>query len=603
MISAVYKMPVNGAWQVVTEDELCAMYRAGGAQREWCELWRRHYHIFEGNRLAQYLPHCDGKDFINDRKNTLCVLRKGNQQGGSSHGAAWILFRCLRTEPSWMCFTKHGIQHQEWLGPNKRILVATSDWGTMADSIWPEYLKLLPRYELGQYAPNYGDPELWPEEASTGLHGKILTFGNHQTKSMNLQYSRCTLFMSVYSQAQAAYESRQYDWAHLDEQIKEHQFIGLNERGRTRDCFQICVTQTAHRIKGRTDTGKNSWFDRGVWNGENTYGHKVGKYRLWLDGVPDELYSKEQKAAAYRQHVEYPAAHDDPISKRIGQSRLTGDAEASGGLALDNFDDELHLIPRFAVPADWTRYRAVDHGTSRPAACLLAAVAPWGDMVVYAEYKKIMASVAYHCKNIVALCGNETRKIDTFEDEISGGVWPIFEEVTTGTTFFASVLDGRSFNCKAPERGIGLGQLYNDCGLMVTPACTEHNETMLPMMKRWFDYDPEKPHIMVKLRELELIPADVYARWLAARKGQTKGGSGIYIFNDLEMLLREISTWMMSEANPDRPDRNCEDHLVGACLKYIVGCQPVYFGDNWDGEHADDGPRDERRGNKYVGRE
>ena len=118
------------------------------------------------------------------------------------------------------------------------------------------------------------------------------------------------------------------------------------------------------------------------------------------------------------------------------------------------------------------------------------------------DSKKIMPSVAYHCKNIVEMCGNERRKIDTVEDELSGGVWPVFEEIMTGSTFFASVLDGRSYNCKAPERGIGLGQLYNDCGLSVTPACTEHNETMLPMMKRWFDYDAEKPHIMVKAERL-----------------------------------------------------------------------------------------------------
>jgi hypothetical protein len=414
---------------------------------------------------------------------------------------------------------------------------------------------------------------------------KQLSFRDCRTKSIFLLHSKVWLFFSVYSQPQATFESRQYDLVHCDEQIKEAQFIGVNERGRTRPHFQICFTLTGHRVKGRPDTGSGQWIHRKLYLGENNMGHAIGRYKLWIEGVPDCIYSAASKAMAYKQWVENPAKSDDIVAKRIAAARYYGGWETAGGNALSNYSPESHLIPRFDVPKDWTRYRGIDHGSQRPAAAVLAAVTPLNDIIIYAVYKRAGLSVAAHCKNIRALSGTTAIKIDEYTDPETGATTPIFDEqFNSDTEFFASVLDGRSFTTRATtnhtDRTPNIGQLYNECGLSCTPASGNKDETMLPRIIQLLEPDTSRDHIMVYLHNQRLISTEKFNQWLAMRHGQTKGAPRLYFFDDLDPLLSEIISLPCDERNPDTIAKGFDDHAYDA-FKYVIACQPIYFGSQY----------------------
>ena len=71
-----------GRWFNFSGAELNAMEAAH--RKAVLEMWR----MFNRNRLAFFLPHCDGLSFLNDRENDIGLLTKGNQQGGTAHGVA-----------------------------------------------------------------------------------------------------------------------------------------------------------------------------------------------------------------------------------------------------------------------------------------------------------------------------------------------------------------------------------------------------------------------------------------------------------------------------------------------------------------------------------
>jgi hypothetical protein len=581
-----YRFSMNGKWYCYTGADLAALRVV---RREQI---MRAYLCFCKNRFSFFLPHCDGAAFINDRENDINILTKGNQQGGTSHGAAWVLARFLKCDPEWQIFTKHGVKYVPFMGEGRRVLIATSSWETMADAVWPEYQKLIPREELGVYAPGYGDPDLWPEEAATGKSGKDLMFKDGRTKKLTLLKSKTILVFSTYTQRQSAFESRQYDGGHLDEQMVEAQFDGFDERGRTRPGWQCCMTLTGHRIKGRPDTGAGQWIHRKLWQGIDTKGHTVGRYKLWIDGVPDVLYPVENKKKAYEKWVEGPKASGDLKATREGEARYFGGWESGGGLALDNWNTDLHVVPEFKVPKDWSRYRGLDHGQVYPTACLWCAVAPWGDMVAYREYYVTGKVVAVHCKNIVEASGNLRVKDSESTDEVTGAVWPVYEEVFRDEEYEASVLDGRSFKSAANAREGTLGQLYNDCGLYCTPANMQLVESLLPRMKEWLEYQPDRPHLVHTLWTKGLIDDGAYKRWLSGRAGQWKGGSRFYVMVGLRNFQDEAGSWqMMSDSERPMAER---DHLM-ACFRYVVATSPCYFGQKWDEEEDND------TGTKWTG--
>lgn len=594
-----YKMPFRGKWMKWTESDLDRWLRAGGKSADYADLLVKTYMNFTRNRFAYFLPHCDGAAFINDRENHIVLLTKGNQFGGTCHGVAFSIARITECDPNWMCFTHHGLKWHPFEGA-KRWLIATSIWEIMSDAVWPEYQKLLPRYELGQYAPNFGDPDMYPDEAKTGLPAKNLTFKDGRTKRLTLLKSGSTLIFSCYSQPQDVFESRQFDGGHLDEQIKQGQFDGFDERGRTRRNWQACITVSGVKIKGRPDTGKGQWMHTKLYLGRDTKGRKVGRYKLWADGVPDALYSKESKAQAYKKWVENPKKTHDLAAIREGEARWFGGWEGSSGMVIPNWNERVHLIAPFDVPKDWTRYRAIDHGITKPTACLWMAVTPWEDYLIYREYYEPNLVIAKHCENIVKLSGNIRQKLDSYIDIDINMQVELFMEQFTNETYFSSVLDARSFASRSSERDAKLGQLYNDYGLSCTPAKPENLASMLPKIKALFDPQQEKKHFIWELNKRKLISQEQYERWLALRNGNEGDGCRLYVFDNLTNFQTEITGWEIDEKT-DKPVKE-NDHLM-ACMRYLIAESPVYFGEDWN-EREDQNlnqTREELTGTRFTG--
>jgi len=591
-----YKMPFKGKWLEWDDHDLKKWRKGSTIKQEYAASLMDTYQAFEKNRFSFFLPHCDGADFINDRKNDIIILTKGNQFGGTCHGAVFSLMRIMYCDPSWMIFTDHGIDYHPFQGP-KKWLIATNIWEIMSDAVWPEYQKLLPRYELGQYAPNYGDPDLYPEEAKLGLPAKELTFKDCRTKSIPLLYSKTTLVFSVYSQHQEVFESRQYDGGHLDEQMKEAQFDGFDERcRRAGKNFQCCKTLTGHKVKGRKDTGKGQWIHKKLFLGEDTKGHSVGIYKLWGDGVPDAILPAESKKKAYEKHVTNPKRTKNRRAQREGEARWFGGWEGSSGLVIANWEARIHLIPRIEIDSDWTKYRGIDHGVKQPTACLLGAMAPWGDLIFYGEYYETELVISKHCENIIGVCGNKRIKIDSYTDPSTDLAVPIYEEQVIRDDYFASVLDSRSFNTRSAERDCILGQMYNDYGLSCTPAKGDPSSVVVPKMEELFEIDDNRPHIMWYFWKKKIISDEAYQRWLKLKRGNYYGGAHCYVFNDLQYFQSEITSWGIDEET-EKPIRG-NDHLM-ACFRYIVSETPIYFGNKWNQEINDE--KLAETGSRYTG--
>jgi len=578
-------MPWKGRWLEWTDADQKSLVESGNNENlEYARARDRAYRIYCRNRLAQFLPHCDGKDFINDRTNDLVLLTKGNQQGGTAHGVAFVLFRALRCDPAWHCFQHHGINHYDFQGP-KRVLVATWSWDNMRQAVWPEYQKMLPREELGVYAPDYGMyPDEDPDKART------LSFGSGQSKTVKLLVSGSELFFRVYTQPQHAFETTQFDIVHADEQMPESKFDGVDERGRTRTNFQVAFTLTGHKLPGFSDTGKSGWIYRKLYMGVDLKGHTLGKYKLWIDGVPDAIYPKERKQQAYEKHVVIPKKNKDKRAQREGEARYYGGFEGESETVLDKWDRETHLVAPFKVPVNCTRYRGIDHGRVRPFACLLAAMMPWGDMLFYREYYERGKTVPVNCKGVLEMCGNTRIKIADEHDEESGTSWPVYEEQFVGTQFAASVLDPRSYGTKAADRNCNLGQMYNDCGLFVTSARAKIDANMIPEFQRWLEVDYNRKHFMWHAHQHKMISDADYANWFKLRGGDIMGGSRIAVFADMKFFQTEIETWT-NKGETDKPkDEN--NHLMDAAM-YIISENPQYMGSDiiFDGESEDDAPR------------
>lgn len=53
-------------------------------------------------------------------------------------------------------------------------------------------------------------------------------------------------------------------------------------------------------------------------------------------------------------------------SKQLVQAWLTGDFSIVEGAFFDNWSEARHVIPRFDIPQDWTRFRSMDWGSASP---------------------------------------------------------------------------------------------------------------------------------------------------------------------------------------------------------------------------------------------
>jgi hypothetical protein len=79
-----------------------------------------------------------------------------------------------------------------------------------------------------------------------------------------------------------------------------------------------------------------------------------------------------------------------------------GRYERPAGLIYDSFDPARHVVPRFAIPADWPRYLGLDFGGVNTAGLFYAREPATGTLYLYREYKAGGRTAAEHAAALKA---------------------------------------------------------------------------------------------------------------------------------------------------------------------------------------------------------
>jgi hypothetical protein len=559
-----YTLPIGGKWRKI-EEKWMRDVLIDESPDDYVALDDLIYR-YQINPLAFSLAHGakrkdkhgnDGTAFLNNWTDGLITMSAGNQRGKSFIAATKLGLHILPCDPDWPCFKEHGIEFHEWAGP-QRAIVASYRFEPNVKTVWETILKIFPRHELGNLAPNWG--------SFPGEKGQPRVLGFKQGAIDVKLACGSEIKLLSYHQSLAAFESTQCDICLADEQIPEDKYDAITARQITRgDYTPVICAMTPHVVPGMPNTGAAGWITRKVFGKTHAKGRSVANYKITTESVPEVFMSKEKKAEEYEHHIAGPMRENDDIALRHGRSRYYGEPEAGGGGILAAFNPAVHMIEPFDVDKyrpTWMRF--VDHGT-KPCAAINVALMPWGDMVVVDEYYEWNPSTRVHAQQLVEkFCGNERRQVSTFEED--GATWPVFEEICTMRQYFVSELDGNSFNSPSVGSSLSIGQLYNQSGYRCTPASHPHREKqgVVDILKDMLSLDENKIHINQRLNRDIPEPS------------RNAGAPSIYFFNHCKNISAEILGWIENPRTGKAMDGS--DHLI-SCLLFMVSKPRRYMGD------------------------
>lgn len=122
---------------------------------------------------------------------------------------------------------------------------------------------------------------------------------------------------------------------------------------------------------------------------------------------------------------------------------------AAEGLVYEEWDPAVHLIERFKIPEEWTRYWSIDFGYTNPFVCQWWAEDPDGRLYLYRELYRTQRLVADHAKDILwnvtrrdgswrephpraIICDHDAEGRATLERELGLGTTAAHKSVTDG---------------------------------------------------------------------------------------------------------------------------------------------------------------------------
>lgn len=137
---------------------------------------------------------------------------------------------------------------------------------------------------------------------------------------------------------------------------------------------------------------------------------------------------------------EYLAALE-ALPEVMRERMLNGIWRDNRGAVYSEFDEDVHTVEPFELPAEWKRIRAIDFGYTNPFVCLWGALDPDGRLYLYREHYRASVRTAEHAQTILRLSGNE-RYLFTVADHDAGeraeltaaGIHtdPAFKDVSAG---------------------------------------------------------------------------------------------------------------------------------------------------------------------------
>lgn len=109
----------------------------------------------------------------------------------------------------------------------------------------------------------------------------------------------------------------------------------------------------------------------------------------------------------------------DSLPPKLKKAWIEGSWDVFEGQYFPELSEEIHFVAPFHIPAEWLRYRCIDHGYRHPTVCLWGAVDPEGNLYIYQEYSAIYRTADLHKRSIYDMSirnGHPERYVATFGD-------------------------------------------------------------------------------------------------------------------------------------------------------------------------------------------
>ena len=536
---SAYKLPINNKW-CEFDDTWVDRQKPHVKQtiRERIDLW-------EHNRLACMLPHGvpwhekekryaggkvilrpstyprewrnDGVAFLNDWTNDYSLMVAPRKTGKSYDGAAKVLLFGLNKEyidPSWPLFTENGINYDtipETSGP-MTIAVASFSWKNVAE-LWEVYREIMPRDELGDYAPNWGK---YPNEKGKQRN---LSFRSNQTQEFYCKKSNLRLLFLCYTQSQASWENFKANGIHCDEQIPLEKLRAFQDGTRTMgDYTPAFFTLSGFTLPEReTDTGSIGPIKRTIWDADEDDPRTIGRYNKDIPSTPDAVVSKKKKQDAYDIYVSPKVKRDKKTVRRALACYYPGwEPPSEAVFDPDVWDEKHHIISRLwdddSTPKSFTLARSCDYCDKKITAVGWFATMTLGhlesatgvpmndgvdkSMVVNILYRSIYEEnmlVAGLVKQIVEMSHNERISLGTQRDFETGNICEHYRELQRNEQFYIDVLDSRiGAQRQQGEKAIELFERYGMTE--IEGASGLPNADQIPALKDKMRIRWQKPH-------------------------------------------------------------------------------------------------------------
>src|SRR5258708_5066517 len=178
-------------------------------------------------------------------------------------------------------------------------------------------------------------------------------------------------------------------------------------------------------VQEATELEENDWeaLTTRLRNGKNTYQQLIGDCNPdapthWLrqranEGKTVMLESRHEDnpvlfdddGALTAEGERYIAVLESLTGVRLARLRYGRWAAAEGTVYEQDWDRVRNVINKYAIPAEWPRYLAIDFGFTNPFCCLWAAIDPDGRIIVYRQIYRTKRLVEDHTKDILIQSG------------------------------------------------------------------------------------------------------------------------------------------------------------------------------------------------------
>ena len=296
---------------------------------------------------------------IHDLGRSVSLLASGgNRAGKSDLGAQWTLANALGRSHPWTV---------AWCSANQVNPEAIPDGpGTVwAISLtWGDSIRYV-RGKLDLYAPKGGDWRgRWAQnEARLDLPGGGV------------------IICKCWSQGRVGMQGDSIRAAWVDEEPKNREAWDEVQMRLVDQAGVVCLTMTP--LMGLT------WVYHTIVKNPPADWYVTELHGLDNPHVPPDVLREKAEAGA----------------SAFVAARLYGRWGSIEGLIWPEWDESVHVIDGFEIPATWPRVRSIDFGMRAPFCCLWGALSPDGVIYVYAEHYEPDQLVSYHAKVIHQITG------------------------------------------------------------------------------------------------------------------------------------------------------------------------------------------------------